>query len=75
MRKQDKHTPSDNRQQKTQNKNLDKAENPKTSGVNFKETKREALESRNTARNESEKFNKPSRRSGQQGGGERDKTV
>jgi hypothetical protein len=73
MRKQDKHTPSDNRRQKSQNSNMSRSERPKTSGVNFEDTQEEAFESRRSGRNESGKYNKPARGTGEQGGGERNK--
>jgi hypothetical protein len=72
MAKKDKLTPSDNRQQKAQHSRMGN-ENPKTGGRNFDETENEASEGRESGKNESGKYNKPTRGTGQQGGGERDK--
>ena len=57
----DKHTPSDNGGQKTQNSSMEGASNPKASGTNFDEIQREAFESRESGLNESGKENKPTR--------------
>jgi hypothetical protein len=73
VRKEDKHTPSDNRRQKVQHGNLKGGQNPQTSGDSFNDIEKEAFDSRRSGRNESGKFNKPTRGTGEQGGGERDK--
>jgi len=59
---EDKNTPSDNRGQKSQNSNMEGANNPKTSGAtDFDDTQREAFESRESGLNESGNRNKPTR--------------
>ena len=72
-RKQDKHTPSDNREQKVQHSNLKGGRNPQRSGDSFNEIEKEAFESRDSGKNESGNYNKPARGTGEQGGGERNK--
>jgi hypothetical protein len=72
-KKQDKHTPSDNRRQKSQHSNMKDADNPKTSGSDFDEVRKDK-DDRLKAKNESGKYNSPRRRTGDQGGGEQDKT-
>lgn len=60
--KQDKHTPSDNGRQHSQNGNHQGVNHPKTSGkTDFDDTQREAFEGRESGLNESGRRNQPTR--------------
>jgi len=72
-KQEDKNTPSDNGQSRSQNSNSTGAENVKTSGAtDFDDTQREAFESRESGLNESGNPNRPTRnRDGQEGASEK----